>query len=142
MASIGENLRTFLVNSTALSTFFDSIGGIGVIEQNTVREDAPSPRVWFQRADQRDEVDLSGTGGIIDSRWDIEVHSETSVDEALDITDALKTRLNGYRGTFGNGSILGSFVEDHDDQYLPKGDGSEDGLNIASIQARIIYATT
>lgn len=142
MASIGENLRTFITSSTALSTYFDSLTTIGVVEQNTIREDAPSPRIWFQRNQQGEDLDLAAAGGLVESTWDIEVHSETSADETLDITDALKTRLHGHLGAMGTQTVQGVFVEDHDDDYLPKGDASEDGLHVSALSARIFFATT
>lgn len=142
MASIGENLRTFITASTAISDQFDSITDVGVVEQNTIREDAPSPRIWFQRSQQNEPLDVDGTGGLVESLWDIEVHSETSADETLDIADVLKTRLHGHQGKLGTQTVQGIFVEDHDDDYLVKGDASENGLHVAALSARIFFATT
>jgi hypothetical protein len=142
MSSIGENLRTFIVGSTSLSTYFDAIDGIGTVEQNTIRQDAPSPRIWYQRNQQSEDLDVDGTGGLVESTWDIEVHSESPDGQSLDIADVLKARLHGHKGAFGDQSVQGVFVEDHDDDYLPKGVASEDGLYVAALSAKIFFATT
>jgi len=141
MASIGEDLRTHIVNSTACQALFTSIAADGCVEQNTIRQQAPSPRIWYQRGSSEEPVDCAGVGGLVESTWDIECHSD-DLDQALDLADAVKRRLNGHFGSFGTGRVMGVFVEDHDDDYIPAGVGSEEGLYVAAISARIIFATT
>jgi|GEM_PF-6897991 len=143
MASIGEDLRTFIIGSTGIATHFAAVGKPGVVEQNTIREDAPEPRIWFQRDNESEDTDLSGGGGLIESRWNIEVHSNLD-DERFDIADAIKRRMNGYYGVFGSTdrTVQGVFIEDHDDDYFPRGVGSEDGLYVAAMSATIWFAST
>lgn len=138
---IGEDLRSFLLSSTGVTAAVANSTTPGVIEQNTIREYAPSPRIWYQRRNENEDLDLGGTGGIIESNWDIECHSEDP-DEPFTIAAAVKSALHGHRGTFGSGSVQGVFVEDHDDDYIPKGVGSEEGLYVASFSARLFYAST
>jgi hypothetical protein len=141
MASIGEDIRSFIVGSTSIATHFSAIAKPGVVEQNTIRQEAPSPRIWFQRDNENEETDLSGTGGLVESLWNIEVHS-TGDDERFNIADAIKRRANGYFGTFGSRKVQGVFVHDHDDDYFPRGVGSEDGLYVAAMAATIWFAST
>lgn len=141
MASIGEDIRAFIIGSTGIATHFDAIGAIGVVEQNKIRQQAPDPRIWFQRDNSNEVTDLSGTGGLVESRWDIEVH--TDVDGTrFDIADALKRRFNGYFGAFGSRSVQGVFIEDHEDDYFPRGVGKEDGLYVAAMSATIWFTST
>ncbi len=142
MATIGENLYTFLAASTgvAAATTADMTAELA-IEQNKVSDDPPSPRIWFQRASENEELDLSGTGGIIQSEWDIEV-SSTNVDESLAIGDAIKRALNGHRGAFGTQTSLGAEAADHDDDYLPKGLSSDEGLHVAALSATLFFNST
>ncbi len=139
MASIGEDIRTFIVGSTSIATHFPAIGKLGVVEQSAIRQDAPEPRIWFQRDSEHEETDLSGAGGLIESRWNIEVHTDED-DNRFDIADAIKRRMNGYYGAFGSRKVQGVFIEDHDDDYFPRGVGSEDGLYVAALTATIWFA--
>jgi len=141
MASIGENLRSFITSSTGVLAVFSGAAAPNAVLQNKLPYGPPLPRIWFGRASQEEEVDLSGTGGLVESSWNIEAISD-DVDEALEIADAVKADLNGHRGTFGSGTVKGCFVEDHDDDYQPKGVGSEDGFYVAAISARIFFSTT
>lgn len=138
---IGEDIYSFITNSTALSTMFEDIDAPHVVEQNTVVQDPPSPRIWYGRSSSEEPTDLAGEGGLVESTWDFEVHAD-DIDEAMNVADALKRRMNGYRGTFGSTSVLGIFVDDHDDEYLIKGDASETELHVAALSARIIYNST
>lgn len=141
MASIGEDLRTFIIGSTGIATHFPAIGKIGVVEQNKIREDAPDPRIWFQRDRENEQTDLAGEGGLVESQWNIEVHSNDD-DKRFEIMDAVKRRLNGYGGVFGSRAVQGVFVEDHDDDYFPRGVGTEAGLYVAAISATIWFTST
>ncbi len=141
MADIGENLRTVLVNSTAIKAEFAGIAAVGACAQNVIYEVAPTPRIWYQQQSESEEVDLDGSGGLSEAAFDIEVISD-DVDEAQDIARAIKRFLNGKYGTFGTQTALGCFVEDHNDDYVPRGIGDETGYHVAAINATIMYATT
>lgn len=141
MASLGEDIRTVITGSTAVaaaSTRWNAgaLARVGVVEQNTVREQAPDPRIWFQR--EREETDwyLDADEGLTESTWNIEVHS--SIDsERFAIADAIKSVLDGQYGTFGSRTVQSCFVEDHDDDYVPRGVASEEGVYVAALLATI-----
>ena len=141
--SLGEDLRSFLVGSTGIAAASTrwSIAGPGVVEQNTLRQEAPDPRIWFQRAGQETEHLLDTTEGLTSSTWDIEVHSSLDA-ERFTIADAIKARLDGYQGTLGSTSrsaaSVVAFVEDHDDEYIPRGVASEESLYVAALRAIIM----
>ena len=101
----------------------------------------PGAADLVQRDSEHEETDLSGAGGLIESRWNIEVHTDED-DNRFDIADAIKRRMNGYYGAFGSRKVQGVFIEDHDDDYFPRGVGSEDGLYVAALTATIWFATT
>jgi hypothetical protein len=143
--SQGERLRTFIVNSTSIapSTHWTRpIGAPEVVEQDTLREHPPDPRIWFVRAGEEEELDLSGEGGLLETHWDIEVHSADQ-DAAKDIARRLRKRLRGYRGTFGSTSysIMGAFVEDHDNDYDWRGVASEAVNYVSAMRARIFSSS-
>jgi len=138
MASIGENLRTFLVGSTAVQDLFDDVTAINVVAQNAWPENPPTPRIWYGRASQEEPRDLDGNGGLVFSTWDLEIQS-ADIDESLSITDAVKNRLDGYSGAMGDQTIQGSFVEDHGDEYVWKSVGADAGIHAAALQVQIVF---
>lgn len=141
MADIGENLRTAIIGSTALRSAMPGYAVIGAVEQDTYRETPPLPRIWFSRSIQNEEVDLSGTGGLEQSSWDIEVQSD-SIGTAQQLASVVKRYLNGKRGVFGTQTVQGVFVSDHDDNYVPRSVSSEDGIYVAAMSADIWFAST
>jgi hypothetical protein len=142
----GENLRTFIVNSTSIasSTYWrpKGIGTAEVVEQDSLREHPPDPRIWFSRAGKDEEVDLDGSGGLAETSWDVEVQSADQ-DAAKDIADRLWGRLRGYRGTFGSTaySVLGVFVEDQDDDYEWRGVASESVNHVSAMRVRVFSSS-
>lgn len=145
MASMGENLYTFITSSTGVAKAFTDAGAVvtndGAVEQNTIREDPPLPWIWFGRESENEDLDFAGNGLIGESLWDVECYSD-DIDEVHDVVAAVKTRLHGHRGSFGAGSVHGIFVTDHDDEYVPKGNASEEGIFVAALRARILFSST
>jgi hypothetical protein len=141
MASIGEDIRSFLIGSTAIATHFSNAAAAGVIEQNTIRESAPSPRIWFQRDEENEEADLSGERGLVESAWNIEVHS-TGDDERFNISDAIKRVTHGDQITMGSRKVQSVRTRDHDDDYVPRGIGSEEGVYVSALHATIWFDST
>jgi hypothetical protein len=141
MSAIGENLYTVLTASTEIAAVFTAAGSNvadnGAVEQNRMRQAPPDPRIWYRRDLQNEERDLDGDGGIIDSMWDVECQSET-LDTAEDLAEAVRDKLDGYRGSFGTQTALGCFVEDHDDDYEPKGVGGEQGVHVCALRLQAI----
>lgn len=134
MATIGENIRkVLLADSTGVNAIVS-----GRVHQNSIPETITMPRVWYTRASSVEEVDNDGVGGLTESSWDIECHAE-DLDDALNLADNVKSLLNGTKGSFGDDTVQGIFVEDHDDDYLPKGLGEDDDshIHVASISAQI-----
>lgn len=135
MANLAENLRTEILAATPL---------IGTrCHKNHVPQSQGKiyPRVWYQRTSKTDDPDLDGTvGGLIEELYDIEVMSEEA-DEAETVADTIRTALHAKQGTFGAGTIKACFVSDVDDNYEPRGIGSDDGINIVALQVRILHGS-
>ena len=141
MATLGENLRTLLVASTGLAAAWPSTGpGLGAphaIEQNTIPERPPRPRIWYQRDSEVRDLYVSGEEGMRRSSWDLEV---IGPDDAVvaSITAALKARLHGFDGAMGTDHVQLVEVEDHDDDYLFRGLASDDeAAHVAALRITI-----
>lgn len=132
--SLDEDLRTELL--TAATT---ALVGSRVV-QNVVPQDLGSlfPRIWYMRTDRQEEIDLAGTRGLfMTSNYDVEV-SDLDIDSSISIADTIRTTLNGKYGTFGAGSVKGVFVDDHDDQYIPRSVGDDEGIHVSALRVRIV----
>ena len=151
MASLGEDLRTCLVGSTLIAAASTRWGLArladveGVVEQNTIREKAPRPRIWFQRDGERELSDLEAdcqAGGLVRSRWALEVHSDVD-EERWAIADAIRRRLATICHSAMGGRIVQlAAVDDQDDDYFPRGLANEDELFVAALAVTIFYAST
>ena len=138
MPTIGENIRTFLVGSTAVLDVFSGAAAIDAVGQTSHPQKPPLPRIWYGRASQEEPRDLDGCGGLVFSIWDIEVQSDDN-DEMIDIAEAVKGRLDGYAGLMGGQTIQGAFVNDHDDDYVWKSVGADDGIFAAALLVQIVF---
>lgn len=133
MADIDENLVTFLTADAGVSAISTLIA-VGWIP------DADStPYVWVSLQDEEDELDLDGSSGYARSRFDIECCSD-DIGEAKDLGKAVKTALDGYRGTFGTTHSMGAFVETKDDDYLPLNADDDDQICIAAMGLMVQHA--
>lgn len=134
MADLPTNLRAFLLDATAIT---DIVGDTGVY-QGMVPQDVALPYVWFRRASRRLEPTLDAEpGDDPDELWfDVEAISD-DLDVAQSLADAITDALGNYRGTFGDALIQGAFVDDQDDDYVPRGTVGETELHVAALAVQI-----
>jgi hypothetical protein len=137
MATIGEDIRAHLIGSTVMAGPLPNYLQRHVIEQNTMAETPPSKRIWYRRAGQNDDLAMSKESGVVTSEWDLEIFAPNDTDVCA-IADVVKTRLDGLQGTMGGRSVMGAFVDDHDDDYLPRGVADEtEAINMAALRITI-----
>jgi hypothetical protein len=147
MADLAQAIRSSLVGSTAMLSVFSTIAKPGYCECGTESQSDNAiqrrPRIWYQRSEESDEVDLGGTGGICESSWDLEVIDDNLATPQR-IAKVARRFLNGKRGTMGSTafSVQGIFVEDHNDDYIPRGVGADSGEYVAALRLRIFHTST
>jgi hypothetical protein len=129
--SIEEDLRTYLLAATTIQTVVGDR-----IHHNHVPESSDLPYVWYRRSSEINEVDMDGPGGLFNTEFDIECYAADDA-EAQELGDSVRARLNGVRGTVGASTVQGIFVTDKDDDYIPRGDASDDGLNQVALTANV-----
>jgi len=130
-----------VVGSTALLAVFSDAAAPQSMQQAGNPESPAHPRIWYGRTGASEEVDLAGDGGLTEEHFDLEVISD-DLDEAQHIASVVKRFLNGKRGTFGTQTVQGVFVNDHNDDYIPRGISDESGLNVAAISITIWHEST
>lgn len=133
MASIGEDLRTFLLADAGISA------AVGTrIHQDIAPQGYDGQYIWFGRGGTENEDMLDSVAGEKSFRefFDIETISR-DINESLSLAALVKGKHNS-RATFGSGTIQGLFVTDHADDYIPRGIGQDSGLFVAALQLEIV----
>lgn len=108
------------------------------VEEAKVSEFQGQTRVWFQRSGEKTERHLDGSAGLTTTEFDVEVHS-TDISTSQDLADALKAGLDAYYGTMGAQAVDGIFVEDHDDNYVPKGLMGDAGFFVPALKVTVMH---
>lgn len=131
MATVTEDLIAFL---TADATITNLVGQR--VHANHVPEKSTYPLVWLARSGKEKDTDLDGQGGLTRHLYDIEAIGP-DLGEAEDVAQAVDDRLAGHRGTFGARTVQGVFLQDQDDEYVPRGTAGDDGLMTVAQQITI-----
>lgn len=134
MADIATRLRTFLLADTTVT------GVVGQrVHQAKVPEGQDAPFIWFGRSGttEIDILDQQPGAEPFSTTFDLEVISD-DLSEAQDLAIYVKSTLNNYSGAFADSTVKGIFATDHNDQYIPRGIGSDDGRFVPAIQVEII----
>ena len=131
--SLGEDLRTWLLADASITALVGTR-----CHQNKVPQNSTSPYIWYGRATTENEDAIDDIAGTIPfvQMFDVECISD-DIDEALNLADLLKAK-HLTRGTIGSGTVQGVFVSDHADDYIPRGDNSDDGRHVAALQFQIM----
>jgi len=135
MSHIPEDLRTFIVATTPVTKYISNR-----CHYNHTPEASARPNVWFRIASDTEERTVDGVGGLHEATADVECVGVTE-SSAQDVADAIKTRLDGYRGTMGNATCQAAFLRDKDDDYLPYSNLSDEGAHVVSFTLNLWYTT-
>ncbi len=136
MTTVGEDLIAFLIADTTGVNATVS----GRIHQNVVPEGSAFPHIWLGRTEQEKVRTHDKTGGLNQARFDIECMG-TGAGSSIELADQVKARLDEYQGAFGNSRSQAIFVEDHDDDYIPKANSADEGIHSADLDVKIWFST-
>lgn len=135
MTTMPEDLRTFITGSTGVSSLVSTR-----VHYNHLPADSSYPHVWFRVASDDEELTMDGVGGIHEADCDLECAGLTEA-SAQSVSDAIKSRLHGYKGTIGNISAKAIFLSNKDDDYDPFSDQGDDGAHVISHNVKVWYST-
>lgn len=133
MSDTATRLRTHLLDSTSIA----AVVGTSV-HQSRVPASVNPPYIWYQRASAETIGTLDG-GVAVDwaTYFDVECVAD-DLGDAQSLATLVKARLSNHRGTFGDGTIKGAFVEDHSDDYIPRSVSDDSVAHVAAIRVQII----
>ncbi len=129
--SIGEDLIQFLFEDGDVNIIVE-----GQVSQNIIPQKDELPAIWFQRSGEEEPLDMGGTGGLKATTIDLECLSE-DIDQVIELGSKAKTALHGKNGAFGTTTVQGVFVDDKDDDYVPKGNQSDDGIHVSAMTVKV-----
>ena len=139
MAHMAENIRTLLSTSSDVTAVVGSSNSAR-IHYNHVPVDPARPYIWFQRSGHNEPLALDGVGGVYQEQYSVECWADTP-SSAIDLADRVGRTLHGHTGTIGTANARGVFVEDVDDSYVPKGNESDDGVDLAALDVTVWFST-
>jgi len=137
MASLGEDFRTFLLADSAIAARV----GTRVYQNEVQQEEGAdvSDYVWYERSNIEREDTLTMTVGERPYREFLNVEAvSTTIDDALDLADDLRALHGSGPGDFGDGTAQAVFVTDQSDDWVPRGDGGEEGRHIAALSFEVL----
>lgn len=129
------NLRTLIVSSTAVTALVSTRCHYNHVPQASAR-----PNIWFRIGSDTEERTLDAVGGLHEANGDIECVA-TSEGSAQAVADAVKTKLDGYKGAMGSLTAQGIWLRDKDDDYVPFSNESDDGLHVVAFSLQMFYTT-
>lgn len=133
--SISEDFRTYTLTQSTIT----SIVQTRIVQAPVhLKLDYAKPFIVFRRGGAITDPVLNTGGGLTESRLDVECVAPTQ-DGAEDLSDALHTLIQAYRGTWGSSSILGVFVEDQSDDYQDIVSGMDRPLYSVASLVRIFH---
>lgn len=125
MADVATRFRAFLLADTSFKT---KLGDR--IYQDRVGDQSPSrPYLWFSKRLTNYSNCIDDANGAAPTSVSFDVESIAPVlSESQDIAELVRARCHMYRGAFDDTTVKGVFVREQDDEYVPRGMGSNEGL--------------
>lgn len=128
MSNCASDFRAFLIADAGISALVSSRVHVGSVPQPTA-----VPYIWIGRRGVFHERTINQATGEqpFEERWDLEVWGD--IGDVQNIAEAVRD-LDCAKGTFGDGMVQLIQVEDHSDDYIPKGVFSDEGHDLAAFQ--------
>lgn len=127
------DVRTWLLSISGVST------PVGTrVHHNYVPEAKDSPYVWFRLGNvTNDGRSLNSVAGEEDSvlSFDIEICGN-SLSQAIGIAEAIRDTVP-FRGSVGSKTAQMVDVENHDEDYIPKNEFSDDVRHIQTLSLKL-----
>lgn len=111
MATIEANIRTLLIADGTISGL---IGSRFYSVENP--QDPTYPLINLERLSGVRQYSMDGQTGPTPGRFEINCYSDT-LNGARVLGEAVRSKLSGFAGTAGSGTIHGAFLQDSEDIY-------------------------
>jgi hypothetical protein len=134
MTDIAPDLRTKLLTDSVLTSLVGSR-----IHLSHVPQIGAESYIWLAQSGSIEDDTLDDTPGTEANAktFDLECISYKSQQEASAIRERVRAVLSKFRGTLGNTTVQGVFVEDSLDEYQPRGLGSDEGAYVQTFRVTV-----
>lgn len=133
--SLSESLAKYLISDQDIAAIVANRVHIDHVPQNYA-----GPYIWIGRSSASDAAEECLTLGGDIYKWreafNIEVVSEDPTDSEA-VAGYIK-RAGSYAGPFGTGMAQAFMVQDHADDYLPRGLDMDEGRFVAALESEIL----
>jgi hypothetical protein len=139
VTDISENFRTFLLADSAIrSKVAGRVHAIKTPQAKLVLP--PTPFIWFRKRSAQTDEQLAPDAGhaATDFAFDVECVATNNEQTAVEVAELVRTRCSCYRGSFGDTTAKGVFVNDQDDDYEAQSTGGDDRLAVSALDVRVI----
>lgn len=127
-----EHMRKFLLADSSIKDT------VKAVSYNKVPQNKDTPYIFFQQSGADDDVALDDSPGEpTRPQYAIECWDRTPAG-AIALKKLVHARLNKHRGTFGDTTVKGIFAANVDDDYVPNGNGDDDGLHGSFFIAEVV----
>lgn len=143
MSDTDTRLKTLITTNAAVKAKIGSRMYLDKVPPQPEREQ--HPYVWFRRRSTgaSDTTDAAAGDAPYQFDYDMEIIAPLAT-EAKQIADLIRLTsnsglgLNCYRGTFGDSTCQGIFVNDQEGGYEPLGIGESFGLSVVALDVRVM----
>lgn len=131
MTYLAKDIRDHLVGSTAIQNAFSTRIYPGVIPQEERNSGGSRrelyPCIVYTEVTGRPENYLGGESGVHQTRIQLDIYTDgTGGQQRLnELTELVRNRLSGYRGTFGTGCYGTAHLERNEPLTMTPQDGSD-----------------
>ena len=130
MSDVAENLRQAIISDERVCAIVGNR-----VHQAHVPESSKEPYIWYGRETSDSLRTLDGIGGPFSHYFNVEAVSP-SLDQSQKLAEYIRERLDNQR-VIGTVSFKGVFVEEHTDEYIPRGIYSDEGLKVSALHVQV-----
>lgn len=143
MASIGEDLRDYLLSLPELTALVDERIHQDHVPQTPLDPDGYFERyIWFESVAIGREECTNQSQGSPPEWWEINLECIAYTGQEADAMVEVIRGLDGYKGTLGARTVQGLFVDDQTDDYLPRGLRTDVGASVKAVALEIHRSPT
>jgi hypothetical protein len=115
LADVATRLRTFLLADSSIAA---AVGPR--VHQSFVPEDTPTPCIYFNRESTSDELTIGEIGAAAFSHTFAVECIGKDFDDSIELAGLVRTRCNGYYGSFADTTVKGIFIDSQSEDYEPQ----------------------
>ena len=138
MSDVSSRFRDFLLADENINRLVGGRVHEDHVPQRLGAKDLPY--IWYRLRQQSgaETLDSSNGEGAKFHYFDVEVVAGKATSTVKDLATFVRARCSCYRGTYGDSTCQGIFVDDRGDEYERRNGGGDEGWSIPAFDVRVI----